>query len=98
MTNWYWPQWDGSWKYRLLSYLANKTANIIWFKKTNASLHDESYALWGTENDRIIADTWFLRRLLQDCEWKFYKKLVAYLFFFSVRILWTSHFNFKDVK
>ena len=96
-TNWYWPQWDGGWKYRLLAFLLNLTAKIIGFKRTNADKHDESYEKGGTEIDRIRCDVGFLERLLQDCEGSFLKAIVAHLFYFAVRLLGKDSFNYKEI-
>jgi len=95
MSNWYWPQWNGSWKYKLLAFLLNLTAKLIGFKRTNADKHDDSYEKGGDENDRIECDLGFLRRLLQDCEGSYLKAFVAYLFYFAVRLLWKASFNYK---
>ena len=89
-TNWYWPQ-----NSKILSYLLNLLAKVIWFKQSNANMHDRSYWIWWTEKDRIRADTWFLRRLLFDCEGIFYKVLIAYIFYFAVRIRWRKYFNYR---
>jgi hypothetical protein len=98
--NWYWPSREHStWKMRVALYLFNKILNfvakVIWFKRTNADLHDKSYAEGWVEADRIRADTWFLRYLLIDCNGVFWKVLIAYLFYFSVRLLWKYFFNYK---
>ena len=87
--NWYWPQNNP-----FLSYFLNKLAKIIWFKESNANKHDISYWIWWTEKDRIKCDTWFLRYLLIDSEEIIHKVLLAYLFYFSVRIFWRKHFNY----
>ena len=80
----------------MLSYFLNKLAKWIWFKESNANKHDISYWIWWTEKDRIRADTGFLRYLLIDSEEYFYKKILSYIFYFSVRIFWGKHFNYKN--
>lgn len=95
MTNWYWPQWDGSWKYKLLAYFLNSLAKQIGFKESNANLHDKSYEKGGTERDRIEADVGFLERLLADSQGSAWKRLCAYLFYFTVRIFGKPSFNYK---
>lgn len=95
MTNWYWP--DKPWlAWKIVNFLLNLTAKIIWFKEANANIHDEWYKKGGTEADRIWCDTWFLRRLLVDANWIWYKTIAAYLFYFAVRLLWKSSFNYND--
>ena len=88
--NWYWPQNNP-----FLSFLLNLLAKIIGFKETNANKHDKWYEIGWTEKDRIKCDTWFLRRLLYDCEWILWKSIFAYIFYFAVRIFWKKHFNYK---
>lgn len=99
--NWYWPDWK---KYtwfkkillRIFNYLLNFIAKAIWFKRTNADLHDKSYKEGWTEADRIRADTWFLRYLLIDCEGNPRKTIIAYVFYFSVRLLWKHFFLYGE--
>jgi len=88
--NWYWPQNN-----KVLSWLLNLLAKHIWFKLSNANKHDISYWIGWTEVNRIKADTGFLRYLLIDSEGILYKSLLAYIFYFSVRLLWWKYFNYK---
>jgi hypothetical protein len=88
--NWYWPK-----SMIFLSFLLNIIANVVWFKRSNADIHDLSYSEWWNEVDRIRADTWFLRYLLIDSEWIWYKTILSYIFYFSVRIFWKKYFNYK---
>lgn len=96
MSNWYWPQWDGSFKYKVLAYLLNSLSKRIGFKYSNAEKHDKSYSDWWIEKDRIEADVGFLKRLLWDSQWRPFARLCAYIYYFLVRIFWGSSFNFKD--
>ena len=89
--NWYWPE-----EMPILSWLLNIVAKIVGFKKSNANKHDVAYWKWWTEKDRIRADTWFLRYLLIDSEWIWYKILLSYIFYFAVRIFWGKFFNYID--
>ena len=98
--NWYWPDYSNlkgfaRLKLAFLNWLLNYTADVIWFKLANANLHDKSYEKWWTEKDRIRADTWFLRYLLIDSEWRLYKIFLSYIFYFAVRLFWYKHFNYK---
>jgi hypothetical protein len=98
--NWYWPDWKNQkgWKRFKLSFLnwfLNYIADVIWFKRTNADLHDKSYEEGWTEAQRIRADTGFLRYLLIDSNWVWYKIILAYTFYFAVRMLWREFFNYK---
>ena len=38
------------------------------FFKASCDLHDESYYIGGTEDDRITADIGFFKAMLKDCE------------------------------
>lgn len=96
MSNWYWPQWDGSFKYKILAYVLNWLSNKIGFRHSNAKKHDDSYTAWGTEKERIEADTGFLRRLLWDSQWRPFARLCAYIYYFLVRAFWSSSFNYKE--
>lgn len=89
--NWYWPQSS-----EFMSFLINTTAYLIGFKKANADKHDIAYEIGGIERDRIRADTGFLRYLLIDSEGNFLKALVAYIFYFSVRLFGRKHFNYSS--
>ena len=89
--NWYWPE-----NSKIISYLLNIVSKRIWFKLANANRHDIWYSKGWTENDRIRCDTWFLRYLLIDSDWVFYKKLLAYIFYFAVRLFWAKHFNYNS--
>lgn len=98
--NWYWPSVEnltGIKKliFLFLNWFLNFITKVIWFKITNANIHDESYKRWRTEADRIKADTWFLRKLLIDCEGIRWKIAIAYIFYFAVR-LWWYHFFFYE--
>lgn len=101
MSNGYWPQWDGSWKYRILAYFLNFLSKKIGFKRTNAEKHDESYEKGGTEYDRIAADCWLYERLLQDAQDAdnvFFATLCASIYFKFVRWFWASSFNYINDK
>ena len=91
--NWYWPEWN-----TLMLKVLNKILNYIffkiWFKIANANIHDEWYSNWWTENDRIRCDTGFLRKMLIDSWWVFYKIFISYLAYFLIRIFWYKYFNF----
>jgi hypothetical protein len=99
--NWYWPdhrreKWIKKIVLFILNALLNATAKAIWFKITNADIHDKSYSEGHTEADRIIADTGFLRRLLIDCEGVARKAIIAYVFYFSVRLLGKHFFLYGE--
>lgn len=86
----YWPS-----NSVFISYLLTYISLKIGFKLANAKIHDDSYNLWWTENDRIRADTWFLRKLLIDSWQKKYKIFLAYIFYFSVRCFGKKYFNYN---
>lgn len=88
--NWYWPE-----EMPMLTWLLNIVAKIVGFKKSNANKHDLSYWKGWTEADRIRADSWFLRYLLIDSEWIWYKIILSYTFYFAVRIFWSKFYNYK---
>lgn len=99
--NWYWPDWKnqkGIKRYILLflNWFLNYVAKIIWFESANADYHDEWYREWKTEADRIRTDTWFLRYLLIDCKGVKHKIILAYVFYFAVRIFWYHFFFYEE--
>ena len=76
----------------------------IWFLNVSeaANIHDWDYEVGITEEDRIIADSRFLRNLLKIIEiktkWKWLKKLRitrARFYFLAVSFLGEKHFGNK---
>ena len=74
------------------------------FFKASCDLHDLSYILGGTEEDRIKADCGFLKAMLQDCELiessikRKYYMAWAYLYFLAVRLEGWKHFDYLELK
>ena len=70
------------------------------FFKSSCDLHDLSYVLGGTEEDRIKADCGFLKAMLQDCERiensikRKYYIAWAYLYFMAVRAFGWQYFDY----
>lgn len=92
--NWYWPE-SNLLILKILNKVLNYAAKVIWFNIANADMHDNSYKEWWTEFDRIRADTWFLRYMLIDSNWKLYKTIISYLAYFLIRIFWYKFFTYK---
>ena len=74
------------------------------FFKASCDLHDLSYILGGTEEDRIKADCGFLKAMLQDCERiesnikRKYYITWAYLYFAAVRAFGWKYFDYTEDK
>ena len=91
--NWYWPEWN-TLTLKIFNKILNYLFNRIWFKIANADIHDKWYEMWWNENDRIRCDTGFLRKMLIDSWWVWYKVIISYLSYFLIRIFWKKYFNF----
>ncbi len=101
ITNWYWPQGDGSFKYKILALALNWLSNRIGFKRTNADLHDKSYGKGWSEYDRIEADCWLYERLLKDAldsKSPRFAISCAHIYFKFIRWFGASSFNYTKDK
>ncbi len=74
------------------------------FFKASCDLHDLSYGIGGSEEDRIKADCGFLKAMLQDCERiensikRKYYMAWAYLYFLAVRLEGWKYFDYTELK
>lgn len=85
-----------SWK--VLNFILNRVSPA--FNIASADIHDLNYFRWGTEADRKKADEWFLKYMLLDCQnftWikRIYYTILAYMYFWAVRIWWKKYFQYK---
>lgn len=86
---------------KVVAFILNRIAKKL--SRASADWHDVAYEIGGKEEDRVRADTGFLRYMLIDIlrisgVRKYYYRFLSYVYYFAVRTLGKKFFNYHTRK